>query len=394
MNHFFKYIHLKSTFLGFAVVILLCAIVVVTLLMQVDRWNKAAFDLVRNNSQQMRLVMSMRNVVQKRELSIQRMLSMKNAFDRDAESIWFKNLAGIYAHAREELLKTSSNKSLLDNMQRIDDAVSWAYPFHEQLVDMLVAGQTSDEGLEKTVLQSRLASKQVLSLLDQIVINQAAVYDDVVNDYEQSRQTTLIIIALIFAVITAVAIYALRVSGRQLKKMSRLTIIDDVSGTYNRRYFDMVLEEEWKRSMREYTPLSLLMVDIDYFKAYNDNFGHQMGDVCLFSVGKILSSQLKRASDFTARYGGEEFAIVLPNTQVEYARLLAERLRRSVEEARIKAGNEEVSPWVTVSIGVATTTAEYEQSSAALIKAADSCLYESKRKGRNRVSDKMLDDLG
>jgi len=393
MTHFLKYINSKSTFLGFAVVILLSATVVVSLLIQVDVWSKAAFDLVKNNSQQMQLVMTMRDVVQKRELSIQRMLAMQDTFDRDAESTLFHNLAGVYAHAREQLLKVSSSENLFNSMLRVDEAVAYAYPVHEKLVEMLVVGEADEQALNITITHGRAASNRVLSLLDEIVSNQSSALDNVVAEYENSRQTTLIVITIIFTVIAAVAVYALRLSGRQLKKISRLTIVDDVSGTYNRRYFDMVLDEEWKRSMREYTPLSLLMVDIDFFKAYNDNFGHQMGDVCLYTVGKILSGQLKRATDFTARYGGEEFAIVLPNTQVEYARLLAERLRRSVEEARIKAGNEEVSPWVTVSIGVATTTAEYEQSSAVLIKAADRCLYDSKHKGRNRVSDKMLDDL-
>jgi len=393
MSHFSKFIISKSTILGFVVVILLCAAVVITLFVQVDAWSKAAFNLVNVNSQQVRLVMEMRDVVQKRELSIQRMLNMDDTFDRDAESERFRDLAGVYSLAREKLLETSLNEALLEGLRSVDEAVGHAYPFHEKLVDMLVIGQMSDEFIKDVIRQGRLASNTVLSLLDQIVAHQADGHEKSVADYEKFRHNILIIITLFFLVISSVAVYALRVSGRQFKRISRLTIIDDVSGTYNRRYFDMVLEEEWKRSMREYTPLSLLMVDIDYFKAYNDNYGHQMGDVCLYTVGKILSGQLKRATDFTARYGGEEFAIVLPNTQGEYARLLAERLRRSIEEARIKAGNDEVSPWVTVSIGVATTTAEYEQSSAVLVKAADRCLYDSKHKGRNRVSDKMLEVL-
>jgi len=393
MSHFLKYIHSKSTVLSFVIVILMCASIVIALLVQVDVWNKAAFDLVKNNSEQMRLVITMRDVVQKRALSIQKMLSMKSAFDRDAESIAFHNLDSIYAHARENLLKVSPNKVLLKQMQHLDEAVAAAYSFHERLVEMLIIGQASDEELKQTIQQGQVASGRVLSLLDQIVDTQLSMHDEVLAEYESSRQTTLLYIIFIFATITAVATYALRISKHRFKTISRMTIVDDVSGTYNRRYFDMVLEEEWKRSMREYTPLSLLMVDIDFFKSYNDKYGHQMGDACLYTVGKILSEQLKRATDFTARYGGEEFAILLPNTRLEYARLLAERLRRAVEEARIKAGNEDVSPWVTVSIGVATTTAEYEQSSAKLIKAADSCLYNSKLNGRNRVSDKMLDDL-
>ncbi len=393
MTSFPKFIGTRSTLFGFIAVILLCAAIVVTLLVQVDVWSRAAFNLVKTNTQQVRLVMTMRDAVQKRELIIQRMINMKEVFDRDEEAVRFYHMAGIYTHARELLITTSVNKILLDNLKQLDESVAYALPYHDNLVEGLIFGGLESADLEAVFLEGRLASVKVLFLLDRIVDNQAETYANVMAKYEQSRQYTLIGITLIFCIIGIVVVYALRSSGRQFNRVSRMTIIDDVSGTYNRRYFDMVLEEEWKRSMREYTPLSLLMVDIDYFKAYNDSFGHQMGDVCLFTVGKILSGQLKRTADFTARYGGEEFAIVLPNTSVEHARLLAERLRRSVEEARITAGKEEVSPWVTVSIGLATTTAEYEQSSAVLVKAADSCLYDSKRNGRNRVSDKMVDDL-
>ncbi|MCW8956426.1 MAG: GGDEF domain-containing protein, partial [Gammaproteobacteria bacterium] len=173
----------------------------------------------------------------------------------------------------------------------------------------------------------------------------------------------------------------------------QLSTIDEVTGTYNRRYFDMVLENEWKRSMREYTPLSLIMIDIDFFKAYNDRFGHQLGDVCLFSVASILGGQLKRASDFIARYGGEEFVILLPNTNQEYAAKMAEELRQAVEDSQLQAGKEEVCPWVTVSIGVATTIAGFEQPSSALLRAADQCLYQSKTAGRNQVTVSSLEQL-
>jgi diguanylate cyclase (GGDEF)-like protein len=110
-------------------------------------------------------------------------------------------------------------------------------------------------------------------------------------------------------------------------------------------------------------------------------------------VAKIISGQLKRAADFIARYGGEEFAVVLPNTNAENARLLAERIRRSVEEARIQSASDSVSSWVTISVGVATTTAEFSQSSSVLIKAADQAMYKSKQAGRNRVTDVNLADV-
>ena len=393
MNQLPKFISTRSTLFGFAAVIVLCAAIVATLLVKVDTWSRAAFDLVKNNTEQVRLVMTMRDSVQKRELLIQRMINMKEMFDRDEVAVSFHRLAGVYANARDELLQTKIDKALLENLNKLDESVAYAKPYHDNLVEAMVQGSINFEDLNAIIKQGRTATASVLFLLDRIVDSQLSTHKRVESEYDRSRQMTLFVIALIFAVIAIIVAFVLRVSGRQFSRVSRMTITDDVSGIYNRRYFNMVLEEEWKRSMREYTPISLLMVDIDYFKDYNDSFGHQKGDECLFSVGKLLSAQLKRSADFTARYGGDEFAIVLPNTTVEHARLLAERLRRSVEDARIKAGREDIGPWVTVSVGLATATAEYDQSSASLVKAADSCLYESKRTGRNRVTDKIVADL-
>ncbi len=393
MRYFPRFLNARSTLFGFVVVILLSSMIVLALLIQVDNWNRMAFNLVENNAHQVRLVMTMRDAVQKREMLIQRMIGSDDVFARDEDSVLFHQLAATYASAREALMDTSVDGVLLKNLQKLDESVTSVQGYHNDLVEALVFGDVTVKDFEKMSKQDRLVSGVVSALLDQIVESQFAAHENVLAQYRYSRQNTIVTIALIFIILFVVVAYAVRTTGKQFKRVSRLAIIDDVTGTYNRRYFDMVLDEEWSRSMREYTPITLLMLDIDFFKDYNDTFGHQMGDTCLYSIGKILSGQLQRASDFTARYGGEEFVIVLPNTKMEYARLLAERLRRSVEEARLKAGNESVSPWVTVSIGMATTTAEYEQSSSLLVKAADTCLYESKRNGRNRVTEKSLECL-
>lgn len=384
----------RSTQIGFSIVILLCAALVWVLFVQIETWSKAGFDLIKNNTRQSQLVLTMRDAVQKREMIIQRMMSMHEKFDLDDASVKFYYLAAAYTEAREKLLHTTQlDKALTESLKQLDAAVSYAQPFQNNLVEALIFEDMRKQELEAIILEGRKAAKKVLFLLDKMVERQSHSYDNVLIEYERSRRYTLLGVIGVFALIVVVVIVAVRISSKQFQQVSRLSIIDEVSGIYNRRYFDMVLEEEWKRSMREYTQLSLLMIDIDYFKDYNDNFGHQMGDVCLFTIGKILSSQLKRASDFTARYGGEEFVIVLPNTSMEHARLLAERLRRSVEEARIRSGNDAVSPWVTVSVGVATATAEFGQDFSLLVHAADSCLYESKRKGRNKVSDRLVEDL-
>lgn len=389
-----NFIATRSTQFGFAIVLILCAALVWILFVQIDAWSRTSFDLIKNNTQQAQLVISMRDAVQKREMIIQRMMNMPEKFDIDEESVTFYELAANFAVAREKLLNNIQlDEMLMDSLSQLDDAVSYAQPFQNNLVEALIFEEMDEAETRAIFWEGRKAAAKVLFLLDKMVERQSFSYEKVIVDYERSRRYTLIGVIGVFALIVSVIVFAVRTSTQQFRHVSRLSIIDEVSGIYNRRYFDMVLEEEWKRSMREYTQLSLLMLDIDYFKAYNDTFGHQMGDTCLYSVGKILSGQLKRASDFTARYGGEEFVIVLPNTSMEHARLLAERLRRSVEAARIKSGDDTVSPWVTVSVGVASTTAEYGQEYSVLVNAADNCLYESKRAGRNRVSDRIVEDL-
>ncbi len=130
--------------------------------------------------------------------------------------------------------------------------------------------------------------------------------------------------------------------------------------------------------------LCVMMVDIDYFKRYNDTYGHMEGDNCLKKIAKVLHDNMYRADDFVARYGGEEFVVVLPNTNETGASLMAARLMESIRNCRIPHKNSDVSEYVTVSIGVVTGMVEYSHSIDTYIKRADELLYESKQSGRNR----------
>jgi diguanylate cyclase (GGDEF)-like protein len=375
------------TTFGFGLVLVLSLSVVFAVLWQLDTWDKETFSLVKDVSMEAKYTHQMRDAVRKRTISIQRMLNDEDVFDRDAESLKFMAYATEFAEARKVLFQMRSTPEILELNKRISDAVNYAKPFHEKLVELLIHGNAPKNELKAISREGGKAAQKVVLLLDRLVDLQQAHYEKAIADHEESQKKFGIIAASVYAGSLIIAIFVVRLTTHRYKHVSRLSILDGVTGSYNRRYFDMVIEEEWKRSMREYTPISLIMADIDFFKSYNDEYGHQMGDICLFSVAKIMGGQLKRASDFIARYGGEEFVIVLPNTNAENARIMAERLRRSVEEARIKAANEDVSSWVTVSIGVATTTAEFDQLSAAIVKAADQALYKSKHEGRNRVSD-------
>jgi diguanylate cyclase (GGDEF)-like protein len=178
-------------------------------------------------------------------------------------------------------------------------------------------------------------------------------------------------------------------SNRQLERANRLLMslsyLDALTGIPNRRQFDEVLEQEWRRAHREGWSLSLVMLDIDLFKQLNDTYGHQTGDECLRRVAAAVSASLHRAGDVAARFGGEEFAIVLPVTDVDGARALAEEIRLKIHGLRIP---HETSPnrAVTVSLGVASVVPHDGLAPEWLVAAADRALYRAKHDGRNRTS--------
>ncbi|WP_460138577.1 diguanylate cyclase [Pseudomonas sp. H2_D07] len=182
---------------------------------------------------------------------------------------------------------------------------------------------------------------------------------------------------------------ALRVSQQQLLDtnlvLQRLMNSDGLTGLSNRRHFDEYLELEWRRAMRDQTQLSLLMIDVDFFKTYNDSFGHVEGDEALRKVADTIRGASSRPSDLPARYGGEEFALVLPNTSPGGARLVAEKLRMAVAALKIPHIAPVEGSSLTVSIGLSTMTPVQGTDCRKLIMAADKGLYTAKHNGRNLV---------
>ena len=166
--------------------------------------------------------------------------------------------------------------------------------------------------------------------------------------------------------------------------LEQLATRDGLTGLANRRCFDHTLLAEWQRALRQGQPLSLLMVDVDNFKQYNDAYGHVGGDDCLKRIAGAVASEM-RANDLVARYGGEEFAVILPNQSLKGAAIVAERIRCRVEALRLPNSGAP-QHYVTVSIGAATAIASHEHQPAQLVATADAALYRAKHMGRNRIS--------
>jgi diguanylate cyclase (GGDEF)-like protein/PAS domain S-box-containing protein len=169
------------------------------------------------------------------------------------------------------------------------------------------------------------------------------------------------------------------------KELEDYSFKDSLTNVANRRMFDTVIAREWSHAQRQHQTISMILVDIDYFKEYNDHYGHLQGDACLKQVAVTLGSAIKRPRDFLARFGGEEFVLILPDTDANTATMLAERCRNMIYQEKIEHKMSKIGEWLTVSLGVATMTPSSEDVSITLIDQVDKLLYKAKQNGRNSI---------
>jgi diguanylate cyclase (GGDEF)-like protein len=169
-------------------------------------------------------------------------------------------------------------------------------------------------------------------------------------------------------------------------EISQMAHIDALTGLANRRHFDMFIHQEWNRAQRQGLPIAMLMIDVDFFKMYNDLYGHQRGDQCLKQIAEAIGTAVHRQTDLIARYGGEEFAVILPDTPLPGALKIAEEMRQAVGTLFIEHHKSPAAHFVTISIGLAVMTPGRNNVPKELIAASDEALYAAKNSGRNRVS--------
>lgn len=175
------------------------------------------------------------------------------------------------------------------------------------------------------------------------------------------------------------------------QELQRIATLDGLTKVANRRRFDEYLAQEWQRATREKQPLALILCDVDYFKRYNDYYGHQGGDDCLRQVALAMSRAVKRPADLLARYGGEEFVVILPNTEIEGAASVAQAIREEMQQLKMPHAQSDVSEYVSLSLGVSSVNPSQNLAPETLIATADEALYEAKKQGRNRFIIKNVE---
>ena len=177
------------------------------------------------------------------------------------------------------------------------------------------------------------------------------------------------------------------------EELSHIALEDSLTKLANRRSFDKYLEQEWRRMLREKLCLSLIIGDTDYFKRYNDTYGHPAGDICLQKIAVALSQAAQRPADLVTRYGGEEFALILPNTDPQGAIYVAQRIQENIQQLNIPHSQSQVRNYVTLSLGISSVVPRQELSPANLIATADRALYQAKKQGRDRWIFAAIEDI-
>ncbi len=248
-------------------------------------------------------------------------------------------------------------------------------------------------------------------ILNEGKTNLLTAFDTAVSQYQKESEeeiaelkkveTAIVVLTLMVLVIEGLFVFRPMVkriwSDRQElsdanERLLRISSLDGLTGIPNRRSFDEFFQREWHRALRSNKPLSVIMADIDFFKAYNDTYGHQQGDGCLKQIAAVLNECANRPGDLVARYGGEEFVAVLGDTDINGAVKVAERMRSEVELLKIIHQGSKISGFVTISLGVGVITPTKDLLPEALISMADQALYQAKNEGRNRVKSIKTDN--
>ena len=256
-------------------------------------------------------------------------------------------------------------------------------PIYQLRNDLLIVGDAIAHDYEKPEMRSQSIQEDELGEVIQVF---HGFVEEIYTAISDRKKVEVELKALNHTLQTE--IQHRRVIEENLQKLNdqlqSLANSDGLTHVANRRFFDESLDREWRRMARQRSPISLILFDVDCFKQFNDHYGHQMGDDCLIQIAKAGEMVAKRPGDFIARYGGEEFILILPDTDLEGAKVVAQNLRHTILSLKIPHEFSVVSPWVTVSMGISTQTPKPKTEPSGLVKQADDALYQAKETGRDR----------
>jgi diguanylate cyclase (GGDEF)-like protein len=343
-------------------------------------------------AQKMNVIASLIEIARTRTRLSHEMMFAEDVFERDKISQAITALASDFIKKRSELLALE----LSEEERQLIEAQQQYYPIVinnlDRIAELSVEDTESSILLARTLLMNKVMPTQEI-VIDGFMRLMEMIEEDVRTGsqslylrhkaHNETRYLTMFIILGISAIVMYLVIRNILKIETRLYKLSTS---DALTGVLNRRSFDQRIQQEWKRALRSQEPLTLLFIDVDYFKKYNDVYGHQEGDRALVRIASLLSGFAHRSSDSVSRYGGEEFAIILPGVDEAGAKTVAERLLERVRMENIPHQGSDISEHVTVSIGQATMTPQMEGSYELLIKASDHALYQSKRSGRDRLT--------
>ena len=256
----------------------------------------------------------------------------------------------------------------------------------------------------KTAIKNSLAHKLPIVLSNALHRSPLALYPLPITPLEQDRIQQSIALTPI-AISNAICLCLIQITDASLsikrervlqshsRRLSHEVVTDALTGSHNRRFFDERFAVELGRAQRQHIPLSLIMLDVDYFKRFNDEYGHPAGDRVLVAIAQILKTQLSRTTDVLARYGGEEFVIILPDSDVEGGRIVAEKLHAAISGLNIPHAASAIADHVTISIGIATCQSHSSCNAVNLLELADRALYSAKHDGRNCVRQLIVPDV-
>jgi len=345
--------------------------------------------------EKVRAAFLMREAIRERSLYLAVTTTLDDFFDRDAQRATYNAKAVNFILARDKLLELGVTRPEKNAMEAVIVRISQLRTSIDGAMDLVVESGNNAQALSQ--MQVALAGQmQVIGEINDFiqVVEREAKREagQAARDIKITRRKMLLLSGYAVALAAIIGIMVIVREGRNTRRLRRhrdklaaLSSTDALTSLANRRRFDEFLAAEWSRASRSGASLSLIMVDIDHFKSFNDEYGHAEGDTCLAEVAKAMHQVVLRSSDLLARYGGEEFACVLPETSVKHAHAIAQKLHQAVAALNWRHERSPTADYVTVSIGVATMTPHPADAVTDLFKTADRNLYQAKDLGRNRV---------